>query len=94
MNPMYDEDPDLETTVESSPGGSGSPEPSAGATALLPRTFLGDTPKPGDTLELRVTHVYEDEVAVCLCESEPAETEESEPEAPEPGAAEDQGLYL
>jgi len=92
-DPLYN-DPNLETTVESSPGGGGGPEPKAGATALLPRTFVGDTPKPGDTLELRVTHVYEDEVAVCLCEREPAEPEESEPEVPEPGAAEDQGLYL
>lgn len=54
-------------------GAEGKPEASSeetegGQTALLPRSLVKDA-NPGDTVTLRVTDVYEDEVAVELAET-------------------------
>lgn len=48
---------------------------SEGKTALLPKSMFGDV-KPGDTVTVKVTHIYEDEVEV----EKTGEAEESEEE--------------
>lgn len=55
------------------------PEKETGQNALLPRTLFSDQVKPGDTITLKVSAVYGDEVevsATTASEQEPEEAEE------------------
>ena len=55
------------------PGPKGpSPETESGQNALLPRNLFGDDVKPGDTITLKVSAIYGDEVEV-LATSESGE---------------------
>lgn len=72
------------------PGADKAPDEQAGGnTALLPKSLFGGKElKPGDTVTLKVSQVHEDEIAVEVAESEPAEQpqEQSQPsEAQPPG---------
>lgn len=70
---------------QSEPPAATSAEPSdktnTGNSALLPKSIVGEA-KPGDTITLKVLHVYEDEVEVGKYESESNNgQEEMSPEA-------------
>jgi len=62
---------------------AGSPaETEQGQNALLPRNLFSDDVKPGDTITLKVSAIYGDEVEVAASassEEEPEEMEEEEP---------------
>lgn len=53
-----------------------------GQSALLPRNLFGDEIKPGDTITLKVSAIYGDEVEVAAT-AEPAEEMEDEDEGEE-----------
>lgn len=60
-------------------------EESVGNSALLPKKFFSGSVEPGQTVTLKVVHVYDDEVEVSTS-SEPPEgdTEDTEEESEEP----------
>ena len=64
-----------------SPAGQ-EPTSDTGQSALLPRGLFGDEVKPGDTITLKVSAIYGDEVEV-LATAEPAEEMEDEDEGEE-----------
>ena len=57
------------------PGTSG-PDSDSGQNALLPRSIFGDGVKPGDTITLKVSAVFGDEVEVSASASSGEELEE------------------
>jgi hypothetical protein len=62
--------------------GSGEPGSDTGQNALLPRSIFGDGVKPGDTITLKVSAVFGDEVEVSASASPEQEPEENQ-EPPE-----------
>lgn len=70
------------------PGGAVSPpespaESESGQNALLPRNLFSDSVKPGDTITLKVSAVYGDEVEVSATASSEEEPEDVEMEGEE-----------
>lgn len=68
---------------------AGDQAPPQGETSLLPKTMFGEDVKTGDTLSLKVVHVYEDEIEVAPMSESQEEAEESPPtpESPEMSGA-------
>jgi hypothetical protein len=61
--------------------------PAESATTLVPKSLVGDSVDVGDTVTLKVEHIYEDEVEVSLVsesDSDEDEMEEAEPEGQMP----------
>lgn len=46
-------------------------EKDEGRTALVPLDFLPSSLKPGDTLTIKVVHLYDDEAEISIAESKP-----------------------
>ena len=61
-------------------------EETASKSALLPSNMFGSKPEPGDTITVRVDHVFDSEVEVSLV-SKPTETKKSRPTIDEDLAA-------
>jgi hypothetical protein len=69
-----------------------APEAESAQNALLPRGLFGDDVKPGDTITLKVSAIYGDEVEVAATATPAEPTEETEePEAP-PGPTADEEI--
>lgn len=83
MKSLY---PTADEPAESSTEKTGqAPSPKEdGKSALLPKSMFGDA-KPGETITLKVEHVYDDEIQVCAYDgdekTEPADGQnDGEPE--------------
>lgn len=57
---------------EETPGSPQEKQEAGGKTALLPLTMFSGDVKPGDTITMRVTGVYGDEVGAELVNAEPS----------------------
>ena len=73
----YPEDGAAGPQTETPPPEKDTEEGAEPTTALLPKSILaGKDLKPGDEIMLKITHIYEDEVAVEYASSEPEEKPE------------------
>lgn len=78
----YYPEPDDQTPAEGEDEGM-EQEESGGKTALVPKSMLGSELKVGDTVTMKVTHIYEDEVELQPAgEGETEDEDEGETEMP------------
>lgn len=79
----YPDEAAMPPAPEAAPTDETKPPEKSGNSALIPKELVKGDVQPGQLIQLRVEHVWEDEIEVCPPDTEYSEGKESTPEEDE-----------